>query len=69
MRMMNLDDAVDAVISEYPYVKLLTKPQCEEIETWPGITWKQWTAIAQVDGVLAIVELKITESQPSEPPR
>jgi hypothetical protein len=57
----NLNDVVGSVISEHPYVKVLNKPVYDEIELLPGISTGRWTALAQVDGALAFIELRISQ--------
>jgi hypothetical protein len=62
MKILTLDETcINAVISERPFVKLLTVPKCEILEPLPGIQIESWTAVAQVEEMLAIVELKVTQ--------
>lgn len=52
-----IEDVQDAVIREAgPYVKVLFVPKQDE--------HGQWTAVAQVDGTLAIVALTVTPIPP-----
>lgn len=61
MRILTLDEScIGAVISEVPYVKLLSIPHCEILEPLPGVQVEQWVALAQVNDCLAIVELQVT---------
>ena len=60
-RFVTLDAAVGQVICEAPFVKLLTKPKMEEIELAPGWMKERWTAVAQVEDTLAVVELTVKE--------
>lgn len=55
--------AVGEVISERPYVRLLTEPKLTVLELIPGHKKVTWTALAQVDETLAFVELNITQQQ------
>ena len=59
MKTIFLDDScVGTVISEHPYVKLLTVPKpIGQLHLW-GPQWCR--AVAQVDGMLATIEVKIT---------
>jgi hypothetical protein len=56
----SIDDVMGKVISEQPYVKVLTRPHYEEYECAPGLVIGRWEAVAQVEGMLAVVELKVT---------
>lgn len=47
------------VICEQPYVKLLTEPKLEIIELVPGWQHERYTAVAQVNSSLCVVEVKI----------
>jgi hypothetical protein len=53
MMVKSLDDCADLVIREAPYVRLLTVPQRDA----DG----RWTAVAQVEGTLALVEVTVRE--------
>jgi hypothetical protein len=62
MIQITLDNScVGKIISEHPFVKLLSIPKCEIHETLPGIAIEQWTALAQVNESLAIIEVKLTK--------
>lgn len=63
MKFDNIGDCVGKVISENPYVKILNKPRYDEDEIVPGFVIGRWTALAQVNGTLAFVELKVTEQR------
>ena len=54
-----IEDIVGKVIHENPYVKILAKPRCEVYEVVPGLAIERWEALAQIEEMLAIVELKI----------
>lgn len=58
-----VEDVVGKVIREHPYVKILAKPRLETYEVIPGLTVDRWEALAQVGGMLAIVELTVTEGR------
>lgn len=47
----SLDSVVGKVISEMPYVKVLTKPRQVD---------GRWQAVAQVDTMLAIIAVTVT---------
>ena len=49
----------DKIISEHPFVKLLTEPKLEIIELVPGLQHERYTALAQVNSMLCIIEVKI----------
>ena len=61
MNFPSLQAAVGQVISEQPYVKLLTLPRYEQEEIVPGMVEGRWTAVAQVEEMLCVVELKVEE--------
>lgn len=46
------DSCINTIISETPYIKILSIPKQDK----NGI----WTALAQVNSSLAVVELKVT---------
>lgn len=55
-----VEDVEGRVIrEEAPYVKVLSRPRYEN---------GQWTAVAQVEGMLAVISLEVTP-QPEEPKR
>lgn len=61
-----LAESVGKVIREQPYVELITEPKQEEFEIpceLKGLYLTRWTALANVDGMLCLIELKITEQQ------
>jgi hypothetical protein len=59
----SVDDVVGKVISDHPYVRVLTRPRYEEYELVPGMVVGRWEALAEVNGMLAVVELKVTGAQ------
>jgi hypothetical protein len=60
MKFESLEAAAGAVISEAPYVELITAPQCYDGE---------WRALANVNGALCVVALKVTPEETTEPHR
>lgn len=52
---------VGRVISEYPFVKLLTEPKLEVYELVPGLVRERWECLAQVNSCLAWIEVKVYE--------
>jgi hypothetical protein len=57
----NVSDCVGQVISERPYVKVLSRPRLEIDEVVPGLVQERWIAVAQVNEDLCIVELSVQE--------
>lgn len=46
------------VISEHPYVKLITAPAYYEEEVVSGVTKGEWRALARVNETLCVIALK-----------
>jgi hypothetical protein len=57
----NMKELVDKVISEHPFVKILSEPRYQEYEIVPGLSVRRWEALAQVNESLAIIELSVKE--------
>lgn len=69
MKIITLDEScVGTVISERPYVKLLSVPRCETHEPLPGIAIDEWRALAQVNNALAVISVTLTPPQLQEQP-
>jgi hypothetical protein len=56
-----MKELVDKVISEHPFVKILSEPRYQEYEIVPGLSVRRWEALAQVNESLAIIELSVKE--------
>lgn len=59
MIVTTMTDIVGQVISEEPYVRILSRPRYQEYELVPGWVVGRWEAVAQVEGMLATVELSV----------
>ncbi len=58
-----IEDVVGKVICERPYVKVLSMPRKELVGIVPdGLPFhEQWIAVAQVEGTITLVELKVSK--------
>lgn len=59
----SLDQAVGAVISETPYVELLSVPKFVVYAPVGGFSSEWWEALANVQGMLALVQVRVYEVQ------
>jgi len=54
-----LESFVGKVISERPYVKLLSAPTWYEEECVVGVPLGEWRALAQVEQTVAVIAVKV----------
>jgi hypothetical protein len=50
----------DKVISETPYIRLLTEPKLQDYELLPGFVISRWEAVAVVNFSLCLIEVSVS---------